>query len=102
MCSPELTRGLCQICTGTLTPENTHVDRHGNTWDVHKGVCAIEAGDVEAVPLMYRSTYSWYMERIRKGSTPEVKRLISRKFARWIREVAEEDHYYKGEPEDCE
>lgn len=92
MCSPELTRGLCQICTGTLTPENTHVDRFDNTWDVHKGVCAIEAGDIEAVPAYYRGTYAWYMKRISDASTSEVRRLINRKFSRWIREIAAENH----------
>ena len=94
MCSPELTKGLCQICTGTLTTDNTQVDRLGNTWDVHKGVCAIEAGCIEAVPAYYRGTYFWYLGRIKSASTSEVRRLVVRKFTRWIRGMADENHYY--------
>lgn len=98
MCSPELTRGMCQICTGTLLPENTHIDRYGNVWDIHKGVCAIEAGDMEVVPPYYRDTYCWYMDRIHDASTSEVRRLIVRKFKRWIREIAPENYEEKYEP----
>lgn len=96
MCSPELTRGMCQICTGALTPETTHVDRDGNIWDVHRGVCAIEAGCLEAVPHYWRATHAWYMSRINEASTSEVRRLIVRRFTRWIREIADENYYYNG------
>lgn len=94
MCSPELTRGLCQICTGTLTPETTYVDRDHNVWDVHRGVCAIEAGSADAVPAGWLPTYGWYMKRIGKASTPEVRRIIVRAFHKWIREIATENHYH--------
>lgn len=87
---------MCQICTGTLTPETTYVDRHGNHWDVHKGVCAIEAGAVAEVPLYHQSQYGVYMHRIRHASTPFVRQTIVKAFSKWIREIAEEDHYFNG------
>lgn len=93
MCSPELTRGMCQICTGTLTSETTYVDRDGNLWDVHKGVCAIEAGEV---PFVHQEKYSWYMSRACNASTQEVRRSIIKAFKKWIREIADENHYYDG------
>lgn len=93
MCHPDLTRGLCQICWGQLTPETTFVDRDGNTWDVHKGVCAIESGAPDAVPYFHQDKYWWYMKRINAASTAEVRRIIVRAFTKWIREIAEEDHH---------
>lgn len=97
MCSPELTRGLCQICTGALTPENTQVDRDGNEWDVHKGVCAIHAGCVDAVPYRQRVVYSRYMNRIKQASSREVRRLIIKGFYKWVEQVAEENHYHESD-----
>lgn len=94
---PDLTRGLCQICTGTLTPENTHVDRDGNTWDVHKGVCAMHAGQV---PPQHQVKWSWYVGRMHNASTGAVRRSITRAFYKWIDEVADENHYDdSGSPE---
>ena len=95
MCSPELTKGMCQICTGTLTPETTHVDRDGNAWNVHKGVCAMHAGQV---PAVHAAKYWWYVERMHKASTQEVRRSIMRSFYEWVREVAEENHYDDAGP----
>lgn len=96
VCAPELTRGLCQICTGTLTPETTHVDRFGNAWDVHKGVCAILAGDSWAVPFLHRPSYHWLLAQISKASTSEVRRIKIKTFNKWVRQVADEDHYHYG------
>ena len=93
MCSPELTKGLCQICTGTLAPETTFIDRDNNTWDVHKGVCAIHAGAIDAVPYYHRATYARYMARIKNASTQAVRQQIIKGFYKWVKEVAEEDHY---------
>lgn len=93
MCSPELTKGMCQICTGTLTPDTIHVDRHGNVWDIHKGVCTMLAGEVS---MVYAVAYSQYMERIRKASSQEVRRVIVNAFHKWVRQVADENHYYDG------
>lgn len=90
MCHPELTRGLCQICTGTLTPETTHIDRDGNVWDVHRGVCAMLAGEC---PPIHAAKYWQYMERMHNASTQEVRRVITNAFHKWVREVADEDHY---------
>lgn len=95
MCSPELTKGLCQICTGTLTPENTHVDRDGNVWDVHKGVCAVHAGEV---PYGHAAKYSWYMKRMRNASTQAVRQSIIKAFYVWVKQVADEDHYRNDGP----
>lgn len=90
MCSPELTRGLCQICTGSLTPQTAHVDRDGNVWDVHKGVCAIEAGHV---PDAHAATYREYMNRAHNAATPDVRRRSIKAFKKWVREIADENHY---------
>jgi hypothetical protein len=100
MCSPELTRGMCRICTGTLTPETTYVDRHGNRWDVHKGVCAIEAGEIDEVPLYHQSQYGVYMQRIHNASTAEVRRVIVGAFVKWVREIARENHYFSENSRD--
>ena len=96
MCSPELTKGLCQVCTGRLTPETTHVDSYGERWDVHKGVCAIEAGAIDALPLIHRDTYWWYVTRIHNASSSEVRRSIVKALKKWIREIAKENHYWEG------
>ncbi|OMC52530.1 hypothetical protein A5742_16405 [Mycolicibacterium fortuitum] len=95
MCSPELTRGMCQICTGTLTPDTTHVDRYGNVWDVHKGVCAIHAGEV---PHGHEFTYGWFMRRIHSASTQSVRQEIIKAFYKWVKEIADEDHYDMSGP----
>lgn len=92
MCNPELTKGLCQICTGTLTPENTHVDSFGNTWDVHKGVCAIEAGDFDAIPLHARVAYQSLLGKVHSASTPEVRRIKTQTLSRWLRKIGVENH----------
>jgi hypothetical protein len=45
MCSPELTRGICCICFGSLTPDNTlHDDLNEGRGGVHRGKCAVLAG----------------------------------------------------------
>jgi hypothetical protein len=45
MCSPELCRGTCCICFGTLTPETTlYEDLGEGRGGVHRGKCAILAG----------------------------------------------------------
>lgn len=90
MCSPELTRGLCQVCTGPLTSQTAHADRDGNVWDVHKGVCAIEAG---YVPDAHAATYREYVNRARNAATPEVRRSSIKAFKTWVREIADENHY---------
>lgn len=98
MCSPELTRGLCQICTGTLTPDNTYVDREGNMWDVHIGVCAIHVGQV---PYGHEVAYGQYMQRMHDASTQTVRQGIIKAFYKWVKEIADEDHYFNG-GDDCE
>ena len=92
MCSPELTRGLCQICTGSLTPENTFVDDDGNAWDEHKGVCAIHAGAIDPVPYYHRPTYVRYLARIQRAKTQWTRQEIIKAFYKWVNSVAEEDH----------
>ena len=90
MCNPELTRGLCQICTWPLTPQTTHVDCDSNLWDVHKGICAIEAGHV---PDTHAPKYWEYMNRAHKASTPEVRRRSIKAFKKWVREITDENYY---------
>jgi hypothetical protein len=90
MCSPELRKGICQICMGTLTLENEHVDRDGNRWDVHRGVCAILAGEV---PYQHQAAYSNWMQRLHRASTNAVRDSIRKAFYKWVRQVATENHY---------
>lgn len=44
MCHPDLTRGMCCICFGALTPDNIYTDNDGVQWDHHRGTCAVLAG----------------------------------------------------------
>ncbi|QGJ93701.1 hypothetical protein SEA_HANNACONDA_60 [Mycobacterium phage Hannaconda] len=96
MCSPELIRGMCAICTGALAPDNTYVDEFGNRWDLHKGVCAMHAGQV---PPHHAPMYWGYVARIHNAPTPEVRRVVTKSFYKWIKEVAEEDHHWEGPEE---
>ena len=34
---------MCCVCFSGLTPDDCHIDRQGNKWDVCKGQCAEEA-----------------------------------------------------------
>lgn len=95
MCSPELVRGICQICTGTLTPETTHVDRDGNQWDVHRGVCAMHAGEI---PAEHVPEYTVYIRRIKAASTQNVRQAIIKSLHGWIERVADENHYRTDGP----
>lgn len=97
MCSPELTKGMCTICFGTLTSENTFVDRFGDAWNVHKGVCAIHAG--EPPEGYHAATYWQYMDRMKNASTQFVRQEIIKSFYKWVLEIADENHYDMSGPE---
>lgn len=96
MCSPELAKGMCTICCGTLTSDNTFTDRFGNVWDVHKGVCAIHAGNP---PEGYHAAmYAQYMKRMKNASTQFVRQEIIKSFYKWVIEIADENHYDMSAP----
>lgn len=89
---------MCGVCCGTLTSENTFVDRFGNQWDFHKGVCAIHAGNP---PEGYHAAMYWqYMKRIENASTQVVRQEIIKGFYKWVEEVADENHYDNSGPRD--
>lgn len=92
MCSPELTLGLCCICCGTLTPENTHEIYS----DLHKGKCAILAGQYETWEqseeakrfMGYRDAYVKYSVSWHRAT---------RDYYAFVDRVATEDHYDNGD-----
>lgn len=82
---------MCQICLGTLTLDNIHVDRDGNQWDVHRGRCAIQSGDCWAVPYGHRSEYWARTERIHMASG-EKRRLGIKLYLKWLDGIGVDDH----------
>jgi hypothetical protein len=80
-----------------LTLDNTHVDRDGNQWDVHKGRCAIQSGDPWSVPLGDRAEYWSRTERIHTA-TGEKRRLAVKLYAKWLDTIGVEDHRPTDEP----
>ncbi|MCG7607059.1 hypothetical protein [Mycobacterium sp. CnD-18-1] len=96
MCSPELTKGMCCICFGTLTPDNTlYDDLNEGRGGVHRGVCAILAGiypDDQA-----RETAERMIAEIH--AQPPGDNEVMRRYYRWVHEVAEADFYDNKGPE---
>lgn len=94
MCSPELTMGICCICFGTLTPENTlYDDLHEGRGGVHKGKCAILAG-------IYPDSYAELvcqalirrMHAAPNNRSPEWYEAYGR-YGAFIDRIITEDHY---------
>lgn len=94
MCSPELWKGLCCICIGTLTPETTLVDDlHQGRGGVHKGVCAIMAG---IVPEEHREESDRLVDRIQSAVHGPARRKFITEYYAWVYSVAAEDHYERS------
>ncbi|WPH57687.1 hypothetical protein [Mycobacterium phage WXIN] len=97
MCSPELTKGMCGICFGTVTPDNAYDNEHGLWEDVHRGVCAILAG------LYPDSQIEETAERLIGDIHDEPygphRNWMMRKYHEWVRAVATENHYDESGPE---
>lgn len=101
MCSPELTRGLCCICCGTLTEENTlYDDLNEGRGGVHKGKCAILAGIYNEVSAAEENRLTRLVERIRitKGNR-ELWMDAFREYYAFVDSIATEDHYDMSGPE---
>jgi hypothetical protein len=86
MCSPELTRGMCQVCLGTLTPETTEPES-----DVHKGKCAVLAGisppeHRERLDALIKFAHRW------PHGSPQ-RDCAMRDYYRFVHSIAEVDHY---------
>lgn len=77
--------GLCCICSGGLAGESIHVDQHGDKWDIHKGVCAILAGDV---PVEHQTMHNFLIWRAKRY--PDECR---QEYYMWVFSIAEENHY---------
>lgn len=98
MCSPELTRGMCCICCGTLTPENTlYDDLNEGRGGVHRGKCAILAGvgltpeqEIEAKHLIR------HVHTCVNGSLQHKQATMD--YYGFVDRIATEDHYDNSGP----
>lgn len=98
MCSPDLCKGICCICYGTLTPENTlYDDLHEGRGGIHKGICAYHAG---IVPAEHQKQYDVWMSSL-KTCPPQggIRGMLIQGFYQWVASVAEEDYYDNSGPE---
>lgn len=97
MCSPELTKGMCCICYGTLTPDNTLFDDlHEGRGGVHRGKCAILAGIMPEEHLPESDRLIRHIHNVPRGAQHD--RAI-REYYAWIDSVCDVDHYEDGYPE---
>jgi hypothetical protein len=96
MCSPELYAGICQICFGTLTPENVHRGDDGYIDDVHRGKCAILGG---FVPEEHRGEADALIVSIWDATGPAKAEAIKRYYA-FVDSIATADFYDDDSPED--
>jgi hypothetical protein len=92
MCSPELREGICQICFGTLTPENTHRTEGGYLDDVHRGKCAILGG---FVPEEHRHEADALIVLVWDATGPAKAEAIKRYYA-FVDSIATADFYDEG------
>lgn len=91
MCSPELTKGMCCICFGTLADDNIYIDDEGQRWDFHKGVCALLAG---VAPAEHRVELDDLARQVRdtKNGSPANATAI-RAYYGFVDSIAIEDFY---------
>lgn len=98
MCHPDLTKGMCCICYGTLRPETTlFEDLYEGRGGVHKGKCAILAGIVPEEHV-YESDH--LIKRIHSAppNSPR-RRRAERDYYAFVDRIAEVDYYEDGYPE---
>lgn len=90
MCSPELTAGMCCICFGFIEDGTWFVDDGGYQWDFHRGVCAIEAGEV---PVEYRADVSRILGWVQNlKSNADSHTMAVAAYHRLVESIATEDH----------
>lgn len=98
MCSPELTKGMCCICFGTLTPENTlYDDLHEGRGGIHRGVCAILAGIYPDEQI--EETAERLIADLHAEPYGPHRNWMMRKYHEWVHAVATENHYDMSGPE---
>ncbi|MBB3752478.1 hypothetical protein FHT44_004990 [Mycolicibacterium sp. BK634] len=98
MCSPELVKGMCCICCGTLTPENIYVDDAGVQWDFHRGKCAI-LGGVYSDPV-HEAVGEALIKAFQSLPANSAERhLMNRIYYGFADLVADEDHFDRGQQE---
>ena len=96
MCSPELTKGICCICYGTITPEN----RHDDYSDLHRGKCAILAGVYP--DLAAELTCEAFIKQMRAAPSNRSPEWYDayRRYGAYIDSLGPEDHYDMSGPWD--
>lgn len=96
MCSPELTKGMCAICLGTVTPDNAFGNEMGLWEDLHRGFCAILAG---IMPEEHLEKSDNMIRRIHATVHGPARIVRTNEYYAWARSIAEEDHYDMGGPQ---
>lgn len=98
MCSPELTRGMCAICYGTVTPDNAYSDDLLLWEDLHRGKCAILYGlGMNKEQRVITSDMIDTAHRLQPNS-PE-RECMMRAYHAYVDAIATEDYYDNGGPE---
>ncbi len=99
MCHPSLTEGMCCICYGTLTPENTlYDDLHEGRGGIHRGKCAILGGIYP--DLAAAITCEVFMKRMHNHPTntcPAWHALYA-EYMKYIDVLTDEDFYDMSGP----
>lgn len=93
MAYPDLTRGLCIICYGSLSDETRDESCSG----VHKGVCALLAG-VGFTDEQQEFSYDLIADAHSEAPNSPARREATERYYRYIRGIATEDHYDTGGP----
>lgn len=98
MCSPDLCKGICCICMGTLTPENAlYMDCGEGRGGLHKGYCAYHAGDVAEE---HQTISDLFAELLRKMDNKDPARNTAlHLYDAWIESLGIENHYDNSGPE---
>jgi hypothetical protein len=92
MCSPELTRGTCCICFGTLLPETALYEDCGEgRGGVHRGVCAILGGYYPSDELAYIGGMLIHFRH--RATTQKERDEATNAYYGWVHSVADEHHY---------
>lgn len=100
MCHPSLTVGMCCICYGTLTPDNTlYEDLHQGRGGVHRGKCAILAGIYPDSAAQF--TCEALIKKMHAAPSPRSPEWNAayRQYGAYIDRIITEDHYDMSGPE---
>lgn len=99
MAHPDLWKGICCICMGTLTPENTLYEDCGEgRGGLHKGVCAYHAGDTSPEHQKLSELFSELL--VKMDNKDPLRDVVFHLYDEWIRSLGLEDHYDHSGPGD--